>query len=131
MISNLTVCDALNCSLSALNCYKWKEDSNNCGGGGAVILHFLLIRICKVYVLSRDISTLGAAKWPLAPETNINVKEIRRDTNNNVKIFQECQSVHALDYPNQTNSLFPFFFVLFSSFLEFWLSLGRIKPSSQ
>lgn len=38
-----------------------------------------------------------------------NVKEILRDTNNNVKICKECQSMRALDYANQTNSLFLFF----------------------
>ena len=63
--------------------------------------------------------------------TIINVKEILRDTNNNVKIRKECQSMRALDYANQTNSLFLFYFLLFSSFLEFWPSLGGIKPSVQ
>ena len=45
--------------------------------------------------------------------TIINVKEILRDTNNKVKICEECQSMRALDYANQTNSLFPFFFLVF------------------
>ena len=43
--------------------------------------------------------------------TIVNVKEIVRDTNNNVKICKECQSVRALDNANQTNSLFLFFLV--------------------
>ena len=51
--------------------------------------------------------------------TIINVKQILRDTNNNVKMCKECQSMRALDYANQTNSLFLFYFLLFSSFLEF------------
>ena len=42
--------------------------------------------------------------------TIINVKEILRDTNNNVKICKECQSMRVLDYANHTNSLFLFFF---------------------
>ena len=49
-----------------------------------------------------------------------NVKEILRDTNNNVKICKECQSMRALDYVNQTNSLFLFFFC----FLVSW-NFGR------
>ena len=41
-------------------------------------LHFLLIRICTVYVLSHDISTLGAAKWPLTPATKISFFRVLR-----------------------------------------------------
>ena len=41
-------------------------------------LHFLLIRICTIYVLSRDISTLGAVKWPLVPATKISFFRVLR-----------------------------------------------------
>ena len=40
--------------------------------------HFLLTRICTVYVLSRDISTLGAANWPLTPSTKISFFRVLR-----------------------------------------------------
>ena len=53
--------------------------------------------------------------------TIINVKEILRDTNNKVKICEECQSMRALDYAvvngydfaNQSNSFFHFFVFFF------------------
>jgi len=64
-------------------------------------------------------------------ENNYKCKGNPKRHNNNVKICKECQSMRALDYANQTNSLFLFYFLLFSSFLEFWPSLGGIKPSAQ
>ena len=77
------------CCVSSFSTFSWKKKrpSSNWPYSSpttaflTVTLHharicFVLIRICKIYVLSHAISTLGAAKWPLSPATKISLSPI-------------------------------------------------------